>query len=91
MMEYKIPNKVEGFLRHFNGDRMNTMLVHTGTGQVVHVTKEYANVCWHKPVVSIAIADDESPQKFIKASFDTKEKLDMLIKILENQKRNFDE
>ena len=51
---------------------MNTMLVHRHRTSV-YVTKEYANVCWHKPVVSIAIANNESPEKFIKASFDTKE------------------
>jgi len=91
MMEYKIENKVHGILRNLDGDRMNTILVHTGTGQVVHVTKEYIKAYWHKPVVSIGISDEKEPHKVFKASFDSLDKLDMLIKLLENYRNSFDE
>ena len=88
--EYRIPNKVNDILRHFNGDRMNTILVHSGCGQVVHITKEFQFIGWHRPVVSIGIADEKEPHKVFKASFDSKEKLNMLIRLLENHRNSFD-
>lgn len=91
MMEVKIHNKVQNILRNFNGDRMNTILVHTGTGHVLHVTKEFRFTSWHRPVVSIGIAEESSPEKVTKASIDSREKLEMLIKVLENHRNAFDE
>jgi len=89
-MEVKIANKVQSFLRDLSGDRMNNVLVHTGEGQVVHVMKEYKLHQWHKPVVTIAIADENEPHKVLcSASFNSKDKVEMMIKLLESHRDSF--
>lgn len=107
MMEYKIANKMQSILGHFAGfklpeksqkkikkinrERMKTVLVHTGTGQIIQVSKETVFLEWHKKLVSISIADADDPTSIVKATFDSKEKLEALIKLLEHHKSTFED
>jgi hypothetical protein len=87
-MEYKITNKVNRFL---HGAQMNTVLIYTEMGQLVHIIKEYdTSKNWHKKVVSIGIADADSPEKITKATFESRDKLEQVIKLLENGLGHFD-
>jgi hypothetical protein len=71
---------------------MIAVLVHTGCGQVVHVTKEYKLEEWHKPTVCIGFAEDDKPNKVLfKAQFDSREKVDLMIKLLESHRDSFRE
>lgn len=84
--EYRIPNKIESILRNYKGDRMNNFMLNTGHGQIVHIVKEFIANEWHKPAISIGISNNQSPEKMVKATFTNKNKLNMLIKLLENQR-----
>ena len=85
MMEYRIANKVNGLISHNYGVKMNTILIHSDNDEVIHVSKEYdSSAGWHKRIISIAISQSEKPQTTVKASFESKEKLLMLIRILES-------
>jgi hypothetical protein len=87
-MEYKIINKVNRFL---HGAQMNTVLIYTEMGQLVHIIKEYdTSRNWHKKVVSIGIADADSPEKITKATFESKEKLEQVIKLLQSALGHFE-
>jgi hypothetical protein len=88
MMEYKIANKVNKFL---HGAQMHTVLVYTDLGQVIHIIKEFdTSTNWHRKVVSIGIADAEFPEKITKASFDSKDKIEQVIKLLQNSISHFE-
>ena len=85
LMEYRIANKVNGLIGHKHGERMNTILIHSDNSHVMHITKEYdSSTGWHKRVVSIEISDSENPSETVKASFQSKQKLKMLISILQS-------
>jgi len=70
---------------------MNTNLIHTDTGSIVHVSKEFdSSKGWHKGIVGIGISDEKDPLSVNKAYFDSREKLDMLISILQGYREHFD-
>lgn len=85
MMEYKIANKVSSLFNNFQDEKMNNILIHTDNEKIIHVIKEINLVQgWHKRVISLGIANKENPQEISKASFENKEKLKMLISILQS-------
>jgi len=85
LMEYRIANKINTLLRRNQDDKMNNILIHSDNDKVVHVIKEINLVeGWHKRIISIGIADKESPQNVSRASFHSKEKLKMLIATLQS-------
>lgn len=86
MMEYRIANKVRGLMRNNHGENaLNTILIYTETGSVIHLTKEYSGLNnWHRNTISLGIAEASNPAAIIKATIESREKLDSLIKILES-------
>jgi len=85
LMEYKIANKVNSILRNIRDEKMNNILIHTDNQKVVHVIKEInLNQGWHKRVISIGISENNNPETTVKACFENKEKLKMLISILQS-------
>lgn len=91
MMEYKIENKVNSLVGHYKGNGMNNVLIYTESGQIIHVMRELDTALgWHKKIVSIGISDEESPDKITKATFSSKEKLTMLIRMLESYRNEMD-
>ena len=91
MMEYRIANKVGRFLGYMHGEQMNTVLIYTETGQLLHIIKEYdTSKNWHKKVISIGIADIDKPEKITKATFESREKLEQVIKLLQSGLEHFD-
>jgi hypothetical protein len=87
MKEYMIANKVKGlFLPH--EDQMHTILIYTGTGDVLRISKEEG---WSKNAVSLSITDASDPKIVSKAVFKSRSKLEMAIKMLESYKELLDE
>ena len=89
--EYQIKNKIKDFSQARKGEILNTVLIHTETGHVVHISKEYVFQNRNKPAVSIGIAEASAPEKVLKATFESKAKLDMFINILTNHRKSFEE
>lgn len=84
MMEYKIANKVKSFT-HFQEERMNNNLIYSDNDHILHVIKEINfSKGWHKRTVTIAVSEKDNPQTSMRATFETKEKIRMLISLLES-------
>lgn len=84
MMEYKIANKIQGLLDH-KGEVMNTILIHSENEKIIHISKEYdSSTGWHKRIISVGISNAEKPHEITRATFESRNKLKMLIDILQN-------
>jgi hypothetical protein len=83
MMEYRIANKVEGLFIPRDEQEMHCVLVYTGTGNIVSVSKEMG---WSKNAVSISVIDTANSKIRNKATFKDRAQLETLIKALENYK-----